>query len=169
MTMLTYQVEMLDDKLIAEMIPRQNEYWHDAEPVHYFPPDIDWPTYYILQQNGVLKIVIGRDEGVIKAAAFIVIAPHPHLACMSASLSLVYVAHESRKGREGIKLIQAAEKVAEESGAQIMMTHGGTHNHVGKIFEFMKYDDFGRFFVKALPNGPNGTKPIFKVVQKEDT
>jgi hypothetical protein len=44
----------------------------------------------------------------------------------------------------------------------MIMTHGGVHNKVYEVFEFMKYEDFGRYFVKVLPNGPNGIKPVFK-------
>ena len=158
--MLNYKVEPLTDDLIQEMTVRQNEYWKDvAESFHSFPPDVDWNLYLIAQANDKLKIVSGRsEEGELKAIAFVLITPHPHYACICASLPLIYLARECRNAWEGLKLIKTAEGVAKMSGAQLMMTHGGIHNKVARIFEFMKYDDFGRYFVKVLSNGV----PVFK-------
>ena len=162
--MLSYRIEPLTDELKSEMLPMQDEYWKQvAEPFHQFPPDVNWNVYMTTQENGSLKIVCGRnDENQLKAVAFVLITNHPHYACICASLPLLWVAPDARKGREGINLIKVAEGVAQMSGAQMMITHGGIHNNVAKIFEFMKYDDFGRYFVKVLPNGPNGVKPVFK-------
>lgn len=162
--MLNYNLETLTDELRAEMIERQNEYWDEvASEFHTFPPDVDWNAYKMVQENGSLQIICGRDENNhLKAVAFIMITPHPHYACICGSLPLVYLAREVRKGREGIRLIKMAEKVAEGCGVQLFMTHGGIHNKVAKLFEFMKYNDFGRYFVKVFANNPKGLKPIFK-------
>lgn len=161
--MLTYQVEILDQNLIAEMAHHQTEYWKEvAKPFHNFPPDVDWNLYLSAQKNGALKVVVGRDKkNTLKAGVFVLITPHPHYACIVASLPLLWLANDARRGLEGIRLIKIAEKTAGEAGAQLIMTHGGIHNRVAKVFEFLGYDDFGRYFVKPL-NGPNGTKPIYK-------
>jgi len=42
----------------------------------------------------------------------------------------------------------------------MMMTHGGVHNGVYRLFEAMKYQDFGRYFVKVIGD----TTPVFKAV-----
>jgi len=161
---LNYKLETLDDNLKTEMVERQNEYWDEvAGGFHKFPPDVDWESYKLVQKNGRLVVICGRDKSNnLKAVAFIMITPHPHYACIAASLPLLYIAKESRKGREGIRLIKLIEKTAESCGAQLFMTHGGTHNKVAKLFEFLKYDDYGRYFVKVLPNGINGLNPVFK-------
>ena len=160
---IDYKVGELNEKLISEMIHRQDEYWKEvASPFHAFPPDVDWKSYRLLQEAGRLKVICGRDDkDELKAIAFILIAPHPHYSCILASIPLIYLVKESRNGREGMKLIKAVEHVSESSGAQLLITHGGIHNDVAKIFEFMKYDDFGRYFVKKL-NSRNGENPIFK-------
>jgi hypothetical protein len=158
--MLEYTVEPLDLKLIGEMLPMQDEYWKEvAGPFHDFEPDVDWKMYMMAQQMGKLKVICGRADGVLKAGAFIVISPHPHYACIAASLPLLFVDPGYRKGREGLRLVKLAEKEAAKSGAQLMMTHGGVHNGVYKLFEFMDYRDFGRYFVKLIGD----KKPVFKV------
>lgn len=159
--MLDYQVEILNLSLIGEMLPLQDQYWNDvASPFHHFPPDVDWRTYLIAQQTGRLKVIVGRDKGVLKAGAVVVLGPHPHYACIAASLPLLFVHPDFRRGREGMALIKRAEEEAGLAGAQLMMTHGGSHNGVHKLFEFLQYDDFGRYFVKVLPgSNPN---PVFK-------
>jgi hypothetical protein len=118
--------------------------------------------YMAASQAGSLKVITGRDgEGRLGASAFIFTAPHPHYACICASLPLLYVDPAYRNGREGINLIKVVEYIAEQAGAQMLYTHGGIHNGVSKLFEFLKYDDFGRYFVKVLAKG-DSLAPIFK-------
>ncbi|HMD21949.1 MAG TPA: GNAT family N-acetyltransferase [Alloacidobacterium sp.] len=158
--MLEYNVEELTPELIAETIPIQQGYWEEvAGPFHQFPPDVDWRTYMVAQQRGCLKVLCGRVAGVLKAGAFVVITPHPHYACIAASLPLLFVHPDYRKGREGLRLVRRAEEEAIKAGAQLMMTHGGVHNGVYRLFEAMKYEDFGRYFVKVIGD----TTPVFKV------
>jgi hypothetical protein len=105
-------------------------------------------------------VICGRVNGVLKAGVFIVITPHSHYACIAASLPLLFVDPEYRKGREGLRLVKLAEEEAVKSGAQMMMTHGGVHNGVYKLFEFMEYQDFGRYYVKLIGDNKN---PVYKV------
>lgn len=157
--MLEYAVEPLTAALIEETKAVQGEYWEEvAAPFHSFPPDVDWKTYLIAQQNGKLKVLTGRVGGALKAGAFIVITPHPHYACIAASLPLLFVDPEYRRGREGLRLVKLAEEEAAKSGAQLMMTHGGVHNGVYKLFEHLDYSDAGRYFVKVI----GSTTPVFK-------
>ena len=157
--MIEYNVEPLDLKLIGEMLPIQQGYWEEvAGPFHQFPPDVDWKTYLMAQERGALKVLCGRVNGELVAGAFIVITHHPHYACIAASLPLLFVSPPYRRGREGLKLVRLAEEEAKKSGAQLMMTHGGVHNGVYRLFEFLKYRDFGRYFVKVIGD----TKPVFK-------
>lgn len=159
--MIEYAVETLTPELIAEMLPLQDGYWQEvAGPFHQFPPDVDWKTYMLAQNTGRLKVLCGRVEGVLKTGAFIVITPHPHYACIAASLPLLFVHPDYRRGREGLRIVKLAEEEAIKAGAQMMMTHGGVHNGVYKLFEHLGYDDFGRYFVKVIGD----TTPIFKAV-----
>lgn len=158
--MIEYAVEPLTLSLIGELLPIQQGYWQEvAGPFHNFPPDVDWPTYSRAQDLGRLKVLIGRVDGVIKAGCFIVLGPHPHYACDAASLPLLFVDPEYRHGREGIKLIKMAIEEGKKSGAQLMMTHGGVHNGVGKLFEYLGFSDFGRYFVMVIGD----TEPRYKV------
>jgi GNAT superfamily N-acetyltransferase len=160
---LLWNVEPLTPELIAETVPIQQGYWEEvAGPFHSYPPDVDWKTYLMAQEKGCLKVICGRNvrngAAELKAGAFIVITPHPHYACIAASLPLLFVAPEYRHGREGLRLVRMAEEEAVKAGAQILMTHGGVHNGVYKLFEFMRYQDFGRYFVKVIGD----SKPVFK-------
>jgi GNAT superfamily N-acetyltransferase len=160
---LLWSVETLTPGLIAEMIPLQRGYWEEvAGPFHSFPPDVDWKTYLLAQEKGCLKVICGRNvrNGAqeLKAGAFVVITPDPHYACIAASLPLLFVDPEYRRGRSGIHLVTLAEKIASECGAQILMTHGGVHNGVYRLFEHLDFKDFGRYFVKTI----GSTRPVFK-------
>lgn len=160
--MLDWKVEPLTWSLIGEMIPIQDGYWKEvAGPFHDYPPDVDWKMYLTAQERGMLRVITGRDAGVLKGGSVIVIGPHPHYACVSASLPLLFIDPEYRRGREGLKLVRMSEQVASEAGAQLMMTHGGVHNGVFRLFEFMEYQDFGRYFVKRIADTP----PVFKAVK----
>ena len=157
--MLDFNVETLTPELIEELNPIQQGYWEEvAGPFHCFPPDVDWKTYLVAQTIGRLKVLIARVDGHVAAGCFIVTGPHPHYACIAASLPLLFVSPIFRKGREGMRLVKLAEEEAVKSGAQLMMTHGGVHNGVNKLFEFMKFQNFGIYYVKVIGD----TTPKFK-------
>lgn len=157
--MLDWNVETLSLELIGEMLPFQDQYWQDvASPFHDYPPDVDWKTYLAAQEKGMLKVIIGRVDGVLKGGCLIVIGPHPHYACISASLPLLFIDPEHRHAHEGVTLVKMAERVSAEAGAQLMMSHGGMHNGVYRLFEYLGYQDFGRYFVKRIAD----TAPVFK-------
>jgi GNAT superfamily N-acetyltransferase len=162
--MLEFKVEPLTRELIDEMFPLQEQYWQDvAAPFHQFPPDVDWETYLKAQALNRLIVITARNEtGRLVGGVAVVLGPHPHYACLSASLPLLFLDPKYRGGLDGARLVWRAEKEAEQAGAQLMITHGGMHNGVYRLFEGMKYQDFGRYFVKVLPNGPHGTEPVFK-------
>jgi GNAT superfamily N-acetyltransferase len=163
-SLLTYAVEPLTPGLIAEMSALQETYWKEvAGPFHNFPPDVAWSNYLSLESQGMLRVLCGRDsERALKGGAVVTITPHPHYACILASLPLLFIDPAYRRGREGLRLVKMAEDVAAEAGAQLMMTHGGAHNGVYRLFEHLNYNDFGRYFVKVLANSMSGTEPVFK-------
>ena len=162
--MLTYKTEPLTPELEKELMALAEGYWQEvAGPFHAFPPDIWWISYRVLQDKGWLKIITARDEkGELMGGAFSVICPHQHYACIMASIPLLYLHPSHRKGREGVRLVKMIEKVSTEAGAQLIMTHGGMHNNVYRLFEGMDYRDFGRYFIKVSEEGPHGLKPIYK-------
>ena len=139
-----------------------------AAPFHEFPADPDWMLYRSLQEGGRLRIVVGRnDRGQMKAFAVVVLGPHAHYACIYGTVPLLFLHPDYRKGSEGMRLVRLAERAAEKAGAQLLMTHGGMHNGVYRLFEGMHYQDFGKYYVKVLKEGPNGVKPVFKQGAKE--
>lgn len=161
--MLNLKVEPLTPALIDEMKVLQDGYWQEvAGPFHHYPPDVDWATYLKAQEIGRLIVITGRADGALKGGCCVVLGPHPHYACISGSLPLLFIHPDCRRGREGVRLLKTAEAEAEKAGCQLLMTHGGIHNGVYRLFEATGYSDFGRYFVKQLPNGPNGNSPVFK-------
>jgi hypothetical protein len=166
--MLNYRGEKLNDNLIEEMSLMTELYMTDvAAPFHAFPADPDWALYKGLQDAGRLRIIVGRnDRRQVKAFAVVVLGPHAHYACIQGTVPLLFLHPDYRCGSEGMRLVRLLEKAAEEAGAQIIVTHGGMHNGVYRLFEGMHYQDFGRYYVKIKANGPNGLKSVFKKKEK---
>jgi hypothetical protein len=162
--MLNYNVEKLDDRLIEEMSLMTDLYWNDvAAPFHGFPADPDWVLYKGLEGADRLRVIVGRnDRRQVKAFSVVVLGPHTHYACIQGTVPLLFLHPDYRKGSEGIRLVRLLEKAAEGAGAQIVITHGGMHNGVYRLFEGMHYQDFGRYYVKVKGEGPNGLTAIFK-------
>jgi hypothetical protein len=162
--MLTYRHEILTDKLIAEMEMMFDIYLEDvAAPFHAFPWNVDWFMYKDMASKDRLRIMAGRTEdGQLKAFSVAIIGPHPHYACIFATIPLFFLHPDFRKGMEGVRLRNVTEKLAADSGAQLILLHGGHHNNVAKLFEAGHFQDFGQYFVKVLPDGPLGTRPVYK-------
>jgi hypothetical protein len=162
--MLIYRHEILTDRLIEEMEVMFDLYLEEvAAPFHDFPWDVNWGLYKGFQEADSLRIIAGRTEvGQLKAFAVAVIGQHPHYACIHATVPLFFLHPDFRKGMEGVRLRNMIEKLAADSGAQLILMHGGHHNRVWKLFEAGGFQDFGQYGVKVLPNGPLGTRPIYK-------
>lgn len=173
--MLDYRSEPFTDALKAEMMAMADLYWNDvAASFHDFPPDPNWKMYDALSLAGLLIVVVGRDQaghpgpglGRLKGFALSVLGPHPHYACIYATVPLLFLHPDYRKGMEGMRLARLIERESEKAGAQLIMTHGGMHNRVYRLFEGMKYSDFGKYYVKVLTGNPNGMRPVFKNKEK---
>jgi hypothetical protein len=162
--MLDYRIEKLTASLVDEMESLFSLYFDDvAAPFHSFPPNVDWDLYAAVAKIGRLRIVVGRnEEGDVKAFGVVGTGPHPHYACITGNVPMLFLHPDYRKGYEGIRLVRLLEKAAEEAGSQIILTHGGMHNGVYRLFEGMHYQTFGMYYVKVLGNGPNGLTPVFK-------
>jgi len=161
---LEFRAEELTSGLISEMSVMQDAYWRETTgDYHFFLPDPDWKTYLMAQRIGNLIIITARDRGnVLRGAAVTVIMPDMHYACISASIPMVFLDPAYRKGFDGVKLIHMAEHEACSRGAQLISTHGGIHTGVYRLFQALDYKNFGMYFTKILPDGPNRMKQIYK-------
>lgn len=149
--MLEYAVEPLTPAVIEEMAEHQQKYWEETE-AHYrkFPLKMKWHIFLKAQDVGALRMVTIRDDAVLKGMGLLIITEDPICDCILASIALIYVVPEYRRGRVGIELAKMLLDEARLSGAQLITAQTCIHNNVQRIFEYLGFTDYGRLLIREV-------------------
>lgn len=93
----------------------------------------DWQRYRLLESAGVLKSVVMRQGGQLVGYDVFFVQPTLHYStCVWALNDILYLAPEHRRGRAGILLIDAAERMLREIGVQKVIYHTKLHLDLGR-------------------------------------
>lgn len=107
--------------------------------------------YYALEASGVLFSLGAINEvGELVGIISMIIAVMPHYGNKMAVGESFFVAPEHRKTRAGIKLLQAAEKVAKREKALACLITAQTNSTLCKIMPLVGYRDSNSVFFKRL-------------------
>jgi GNAT superfamily N-acetyltransferase len=149
--MLEYKLEPLTPSVIKEMAEHQDKYWQETE-AHYrkFPLKMKWHIFLKAQDIGALRMVTIREDAFLKGMGLLVITEDPICDCILASIALIYVVPEYRKGRVGIELAKTLLDEARMSGAQLITAQTCLHNNVHRIFEYLGFTDYGRLLIREV-------------------
>ena len=113
--------------------------------------DPDWEMYRILGAKGVIHFTSARKDGELVGYQVYSVMPHMHYkSSLTASSDVLYLAPEYRKGRTGIRLMQAAEKNLKALGVQRVLQNVKLSNDWGAILEMLGFTPFERIYSKLL-------------------
>lgn len=122
--MITYNIEKLDD-FLEEIKPMLFAHWEEIalnkDKIKLNP---DYERYYVMEQLGLLRSVIVRDEGKVIGYYISMLAPHLHYKdCYTALNDILYLAPEYRKSDVAYKMFKFAEADLKELGVDLMFLH----------------------------------------------
>lgn len=149
--MLEFCVETLTPAVIEEMAEHEQEYWRETE-AHYrkFPLKMKWHIFLKAQDVGALRMVTIRDNSVLKGMGILIITEDPFCDCILASIVLIYIVPEYRKGRVGVELAKTLLDEARLSGAQLISAQTCLHNGVHRLYEYLGFTDYGRLLIREV-------------------
>ncbi len=85
------------------------------------PLAIDWPSYFAVERQGFLKVLLLRKDGqLIGYSVWFVRKPLHHRLATWAINDFVYVEPEHRKGRTGVFLIKEGERMLRTLDVQVI-------------------------------------------------
>ena len=120
--MLTFQRERIQD-CFEDIKPLVFEHWEYVTD-HEWPVDIDWPTFFRLEDTGILRVMTARDGDKLVGYALFVLAPALHYRNkLLAHDDAFYLAPAYRKGGNGFQLFRAAEAMLREAGVDRIVCH----------------------------------------------
>jgi hypothetical protein len=121
---------------------------HDAVPL-----DPDFNAYAALDHVGQLQVITVRSDGDLVGYHTSIVRPHLHYkGTLHAQVDLYYLHPEFRRGINGLRLFEAAERAWRERGVIKAMTGTKLHDHlnVGRIFERQGWRATEHSYTKVL-------------------
>jgi GNAT superfamily N-acetyltransferase len=137
--MITFQVETLSDWL-AEIDSLQDDHFNEVATSKdkLGGPNLNIAAYAEMEARGALHIVIARSEGKMVGYYVAFVTPHLHYAhSLTALTDVYYLMPKMRKGSNGIKLFQEAERTLKKRGVQRIFSGTKLHKDVGRLFKYL--------------------------------
>ena len=113
--------------------------------------NIDWESYFILEQQGKLKFFTVRKEGLlIGYFLVVVVAPLTIKGELMGCYDAVYVHKDYRKSTVGKRLFKFVEECMKEDGISRVMASSSMKNPIGNFLTRMGYHEVETKYEKEL-------------------
>ena len=113
--------------------------------------NIDWESYFILEQQGKLKFFTVRKEGLlIGYFLVVVVAPLTIKGELMGCYDAVYVHKDYRKSTVGKRLFKFVEECMKEDGISRVMASSSKKNPIGNFLTRMGYHEVETKYEKEL-------------------
>ncbi len=149
--MITVQQERLAD-VKDEIMPLFERHWAEiALHQDKIQLAVNWETYEIIDDAGVLHIFTVRDGDVLAGYLWILAVPHLHYAeNLFANCDIIYIDKPYRKGFTAHKLIKFAEEKMKEAGVSVMSMNTKIHKPFDKLLLRLGFKPIERIYAKYL-------------------
>tara|TARA_R100001198_G_scaffold95706_2_gene82591 strand:+ start:48 stop:494 length:447 start_codon:yes stop_codon:yes gene_type:complete len=113
--------------------------------------NIDWESYFILEQQGKLKFFTARKEGLmIGYFLVVVVAPLTTKGELMGLYDAVYVHKDYRKSTVGKRLFKFVETCIKDDGISKVIASSSNKNPIGNFLSRMGYREVETKYEKEL-------------------
>jgi hypothetical protein len=147
---MTFREETVAGSIKEGMLLAQ-KHWEEVTAYKDFPLDPDWDLYIKLNEEGLCKCFIARDDQskmVGYAVFFLRYSPHSRTV-LCASADVLYVDPASRGGT-GMLFILFCEKELKAAGVQAIVQHVSIKHNFGRALERHGYHLHEYIYSKKL-------------------
>lgn len=99
-----------------ELAPLFFLHWEERREPQDPPLDMAWPVYFQMEEQGILRLVTARYDGVIVGYFVMNVMPHPSRQAEISAYEEGWYIHPAFRG-QGARLLKEAEQYAGELGA----------------------------------------------------
>lgn len=111
----------------------------------------NYAEYARLHESGQLHVTVARELGWVVGYLTAIVRPHLHYKqSLSAFYDLYYLEPSYRKGMNGVKLFQEAERALKARGVERMFTGTKLSLDASVIFERLGWQPAERLYVKWI-------------------
>lgn len=119
---MNFTKEKLTPELLEEVKPLLEKHWQEIAHYKDIPLDPAYDLYLALQDAGMIRVYITRDEGKIIGYAVFVVRPNLHYkSCLTATEDVIFVDPE-RRGF-GMFFIKWCDEELRKMGVQVVTHH----------------------------------------------
>jgi GNAT superfamily N-acetyltransferase len=111
-------------------------------------PQLD--SYRKMEESGFLRAFAARVDGQLIGFMFMLLSVLPHFGRKVGVAESYFVAAEHRKSGAGLRLLRAAEEVAQMEGAVGLLLSAPTGGVLERVAPGVGYRETNRVFFKAL-------------------
>lgn len=148
---MEFAIERISD-CIEELKPITERHWQEvAFYKNKMALDVDWGTYRVLEDQGMIHMVTARSGGMLVGYWMGFLFPNPfYRSTPTAHTSVYYLEAPFRKGTVGIRLFKFVEKSLKAKGIKLIITSTKIAHDVGRMFEFLGWDEVERVYSKWI-------------------
>ena len=147
---ITFQVESYKD-CMDEVKVHYPAHYEELSVTKTYPLDPDYDAYLQLDQQGFLKVVTCRKDGVLIGYIQFIVTKNLHYKTMVMAVEdIYYLIKEERKGRVGIELFKFAEQYLKSIGVHRICYTTKVHLDNSSIFKYLGYSYIEKLYSKMI-------------------
>ena len=139
-------------EVIGEIMPLLEAHFLEIAHFQDIMLEPDFGRYKRAEQSGRLRIYTTRiDDRLVGYAVFVVDHALHYASSLQAVQDVLYVAHEYRLTRLGLRLIRFCDAELKAEGVQVVYQHEKiAFPQLGRLLEFVGYTPVDRLWVRRL-------------------
>lgn len=113
---------------------------------------VNFETYKVLDQAGVIKLACAYSGDVIVGFISVLVTVLPHYSETLATAESYFVAKKYRAGGAGLRLLRWGEQFAQEAGSPGLLVSAPAASILSTILPKLGYNNTNLVYFKKLPN-----------------
>lgn len=134
-----------------ELLSIMHTHWKDAEQDNSYTFDLDWDSYYALEQSGNMKIYTARKDGNLAGYASVYVTKSLYgKNRIEAHYDSIYVMPKYRAGKTAANFIKYIEQQLVEIGAKRINIATLSHQPFDRLLEWLDYKHTEKVYSKYI-------------------
>jgi GNAT superfamily N-acetyltransferase len=150
--MITFAIERFSD-VYGELLPLLHQHYAEISTHHHYDVPLDpvVESYQAHEMAGSLLMVIGREEGAIKAYFVAFVAPGLHYrSCLTCLPDIFYVEPTKRGAHNGVKMFRFVEAELKRRGVKRWAVGSKVKHDASALFRFLDFQPVETTYEKWL-------------------
>lgn len=148
---MDYARETYSEKIVDEARYLRQAHVEEVSIYGDMVVDMDHGLYRSVDGAGMLRMYTARESGDLKGYAIFFVRANPHYReSLQASLDMIYLEKESRRGFEGVRFLKFCDGELERDGVEVVYHNVTLRRDYGLVLKRMGYEKKEVVYSKRL-------------------